>query len=435
MKKVLILTYYWPPSGGIGVQRWLQFARHLPENGWEPIIFTAKDANYPIIDQSLLERVPKGIEIHSVKAPEPNNIISLFFKNGDKSKGLYQLQQQSNTSTSPLKKLLWTIRGNFFIPDARMLWIGKSFKYLDSYLSENKVDAIISTGPPHSTHIIAQKINAKYNIPWISDFRDPWTSMDYLKKMNLKKFALRKHERLEKGVLQRSTHVMVVGKTIQNEFKEKYNIDSSIVYNGYSLTQTDSEKPVELDAKFTIVHTGSFLHNRNCNDLWSCLSDLVKADQKFASDLEIKLVGNVAPVVRESLEKYDLVKFTNFISHVDHNTAKTIQRSAQTLLLPIDRIENAEFVLTGKLFEYLQARRPILCIGPSKGDAADVIRSCSAGTVVDFDDTESLKRTIVEIYQKYCNSNNGSNSVGIEKYSYPELTKNVVVLLNNSIHD
>ena len=177
------------------------------------------------------------------------------------------------------------------------------------------------------------------------------------------------------------------------------------------------------------------MHNRNCNDLWNSLSELVKENQKFANDLEIKLIGNVAPVVRDSLKNYDLIKFTTFISHVDHITAKTMQRSAQLLLLPIDRIENAEFVLTGKLFEYLQARRPILCLGPSHGDAADVIRSCMAGYIVDFDDNALIKQAVRDCYLKYCNNNNYSKSIDIEKYSYSELSRKVVVLLNKSTHD
>lgn len=434
MKKVLIITYYWPPSGGIGVHRWLQFSKNFPSYGWEPIIFTAKNANYPVVDKSLLEQVPEKIEIHKVKVPEPNNLISLFNRKGNKNQKIYKLQQQNNVQTSSLKRLLWTIRGNFFIPDARMFWIKKSVRYLDNYLRENKIDAIISTGPPHSTHLIAQKIHKRFNIPWITDFRDPWTSMDYLKEMNLKQFALKKHKRLEELVLRNSTKVIVVGKTIQNEFKENYNIDSSIIYNGFQQSKENIGNQ-ELDKKFTIVHTGSFLHKRNCDDFWFCLSELTKTDKKFAHDLEIKLVGNVAPVVKESLIKYDLQKYTVFIQHVNHQKAKAIQRSAQILLLPIDRIENAEFVLTGKLFEYLQARRPIFCIGPTYGDAADVITSCSAGSVIDFDNIELMKEEISKKYHLYSIGENKSHSHGIERFSYMELAKEVAGLLNEITHD
>lgn len=431
MKKVLIITYYWPPAGGVGVQRWLQLSKHLQSNGWEPIIFTAKDANYPIIDENLTKQVPKEIETLQLKVPEPNNIIS-FFQRKNKSKNLYSLQQQSNVDKSFLKKLLWSIRGNFFIPDARMFWIKKSYKYLDKYLQKKSIDAIVSTGPPHSAHMIAKKVSDKHNLPWISDFRDPWTSMDYLKKMNLKKFAIRKHDRLEKSILLNSTYVTVVGKAIEQEFKEKYGIESVIINNGYN-NSDDEVDVIPLDSKFTITHTGSFLHNRNCNDLWSSLSQLVKENENFSNDLEIKLIGNIAPAVLESIERYGLMKYLNRINHVDHDTAKAIQRSAQLLLLPIDRIDNAEFVITGKMFEYLKAKRPILLLGPSKGDAADIIRSCSAGFVIDFDNTDLIKQTLVGIYQRYTDKNNECHSIGIEKYSYKELTKKVVELLDKSI--
>lgn len=434
MKKVLILTYYWPPSGGIGVQRWLQFSKNLPDYGWKPIIFTAKNANYPIVDEKLLTEVPENIEILRVRVPEPNNLVSLIKKSKNKSRSIYKLQQQSGAESSTLKRLLWTIRGNFFIPDARMFWINKSYRYLNKYLIDNKVDAIISTGPPHSAHLIAMRIQEKHRIPWISDFRDPWTSMDYLKQMNLKKFALKKHRKLEKAVLERSTHVMVVGRTIQNEFEKKYNIPVSLIYNGYNST-VDESVPVNLDKKFSIVHTGSFLHNRNCDDLWNSLAELVKSQPKFAQDLELKLVGNVAPIVATSIKNFGLSEFTTFIPHVNHATAKEIQMSAQLLLLPIDRIENAEFVLTGKLFEYLQAKRPIICIGPPHGDAADVINSCDAGTAIAFEDIARMKQVLLEKYKAFCDNNNTCNSVGIKQFSYSELTKKVVDLLNNEIHD
>lgn len=428
MNRVLIITYYWPPSGGIGVQRWLQFSKNLPDNGWKPVIFTVKGANYPIIDESLLKQVPENIEVHSVKSFEPNNILSFFKKGKNKNENIYKLQQQSSEKKSLFKKLLWTIRGNFFIPDARILWANKSFNYLDKYLVENPVDIIISTGPPHSSHLIAQKLKSKHNTPWISDFRDPWTSMDYLKQMNLKQFALKKQKRLEKSVLKNSTEVVVVGKTIQNEFKENYNIDSHIIYNGYSKLDGIIKSDV-LDSKFTITHTGSFLHHRNCNDLWRCLSELAVENESFSNALEIKLVGNIASIVTESIEKYNLTKYVNLIQQVDHAAAKAIQRSAQLLLLPIDRIENPEFVVTGKLFEYLQAKRPILFIGPSHGDAADIIRSCSAGSIVDFDDFDGLKKELTDKYDNYRNKNNESNSSNVERFSYPELTKQIVKLL------
>jgi len=432
MKRVLIITYYWPPSGGIGVQRWLQFSKNLADNGWEPVIYTAKDAAYPIIDENNLKQVPEGIEIHRVKAPEPNNLLSFFRKKGEKSKGVYKLQQQSNVKTSPVKKLMWFIRGNFFIPDARVFWIRRSVKYLDAYLAKNKIDAIVSTGPPHSCHVIGLKLNQKHGTPWVSDFRDPWTSMDYLKQMSLQKFAIKKHARLEKAVLEGSTNVIVVGRTIQKEFQENYNVESEVICNGYN-SSDETLQPDSLDTKFTIVHTGSFMHYRNTDELWAGLSELVRENESLAKHLEIKLVGNVAPIVLDSIERFGLTDYLNLIAHVDHQAAKLIQRSAQLLLLPIDRIENAEFVITGKLFEYLQAKRPIVMIGPAHGDAADIIRLCSAGSVINFEDIQLVKKVVTDKYEKFLNQSNDCHSTGIDQFSYVQLTKRVVEVLEKSI--
>ncbi|MBK8876933.1 MAG: glycosyl transferase family 1 [Bacteroidetes bacterium] len=434
-RKVLIITYYWPPAGGIGVHRWLQFSKNLPSFGWTPSIFTARDAQYPILDSNLLGKVPQGIEVHRVKVPEPNNLLTLFSNRSSKSKNIYKMQQQSDVDHSLFKKLLWFIRGNFFIPDARKFWIKPSFNYLSKLLATNPVDVIITTGPPHSTHLIGYKLHKEFNIPWISDFRDPWTSMDYLKKMNLSGFAMQKHAQMEKDVILNSNLVLVVGNAIQTEFREKYNVNCSVLHNGFE-GELSSKEVSDLDTKFTIVHVGSFLHNRNCNDLWAVLGEMQKADPQFARDLEIKLVGNVADVVLKSLEKYGLNNFLNHIHHVDHNTAKSYQRSAQVLLLPIDRIENPEFVVSGKIFEYLQANRPILLIGPANGDAAGILNECAAGDVCEFDDFGSIKNSVTKFYTKFRNNSNVCNSVNVEQFSYKNLTKRLVALLDDQIkHD
>ena len=434
MKKALIITYYWPPAGGIAVQRWLQLSKYFKDNLWEPIIFTVRNPNYPIFDHKLNQQVNNDIKIIKVNAPEPNNLISFFEKKSKQSDILYKLQQQSKVETSFWKKLLWSIRGNLFIPDSRMFWIKKSYKNLNKYLLNNKIDVIISTGPPHSAHMIAYRLNKKHKIPWVSDFRDPWTSMDYLKKMNLRKFAKQKHAKMEKLVLENSSQVIVVGKTIQKEFLEKYNIESEIIYNGYNPADQINDH-ILLDKKFSIVHTGSFLHYRNCDDLWQTLGELVNLDNSFSENLEIKLVGNIAPSVLNSIELFNLNNHVSITSHVDHLQAKIIQRSAQLLLLPIDRIENPEFVITGKIFEYLQAKRPILLIGPPKGDAAEIVKSCSAGLIADFNDTETLKKIILEKYSLFIDGKNHCNSVGFDKFSYPHLTKEVIKLLEKVIND
>ncbi len=224
---------------------------------------------------------------------------------------------------------------------------------------------------------------------------------------------------------------MVVGKTIANEFKENHGVDCELIFNGYN-PSIEEKSEVQLDFKFTIVHTGGLTHYRNCPDLWKVLGEMTRESEEFAAKLEIKLVGFAASNVYEAIEKAGLNPYLNKVPRVDHEESKRIQRSAQMLLLPIDRIENAEFVLTGKLFEYLQAKRPILLIGPSNGDAADIVLKTKAGDVIDFEDITKLKETLHSRFQLYLQNENNCLSEGIEQFSYPNLTKQLVGLLNNT---
>ncbi|HIP32150.1 MAG TPA: glycosyltransferase [Crocinitomicaceae bacterium] len=432
MKKVLIITYYWPPSGGAGVQRWLRFVKHLRENGYEPIIYTADNPNYALYDEKLLSQVPEGIRILKTKIKEPNNLLSKFSFGKKKEKGLYNTQQQKGNKRSFIQKVSWFVRGNFFIPDARFLWIKPSVKYLTQFLEKEKVDIIISSGPPHSLHLIAKKLNEKLDIPWIADFRDPWTSMDYLDEMYLTKWARKKHARLEKSIITAANEVVVVGNTMYNEYLENYNRKTKIIYNGFD-AKISQDVEVDLDGNFTIVHIGSFLKNRNCNDLWKVLAKLTQENENFRNQLEIRLIGNVAPVVLESIEANGLNQYLHKIAYIPFEETQKYLHSAQVLLLPIDRIPNADFVLTGKLFEYMKSKRPILLIGPSKGDAADIISSCNAGYCCDFDNEESIKETVLQLFEKFSKNENNIDSKNVEQFSGVELTKEMAKLFDANL--
>lgn len=431
MKKALILTYYWPPSGGAGVQRWLRFVKHLRNFGWEPVIYTVDNPQYAVYDESLINEIPEGIETIKLKINEPNNFFAkLSFLSKNNNSLIYNNQQQKDSKMSILQKTMWFIRGNLFIPDARCLWIKPSVKYLSKVLANNHYDIIVSSGPPHSLHLIAKELKEKFNIPWYADFRDPWTSMDYLKEMFLTTYAKRKHMRLEKSIIDSADEIIVVGRTMFNEFKENYNRDAVIIYNGYNEIKENSA-PFKLDEKFTIVHIGSFLKNRNCNDLWEVLSEMVDEDKSFSKNFEIKLVGKVDSIVLDAIEKYNLNAFLNKIDYVPFEKTQEYLYSAQILLLPIDRIANAEFVLTGKLFEYLKSKRPILLLGPTKGDAADILQSCKAGYCCDFDDKETIKKTLYYLYNLYLENNNNIDSVNVTQFSGYELTKKLALLFDN----
>jgi len=431
MKKVLIVVYYWPPSGGAGVQRWLRFVKNLRAFGWEPTIYTAKDADYPVFDEKLFDEIPEGVETWRHKVPEPNKLISkLFFWQKGKDSLIYKNQQQVGNDNSFVKKSLWWLRGNFFIPDARFLWVNPSFRFLKKKIKKGDFDVVVSTGPPHSLHLIGSKISKEFDIPWVADFRDPWVNMDYLKAIKLTKYATAKHQELEKHVVTTASKVVVVGKTMRDEFKTNYDVDSSIIHNGYNTTIELSDSTI-LDDKFSIVHVGSFLPKRNCSDLWKVLSVLVAKDDLFAQKLEIKLIGNVSPDILNSLVEYKLDKYLNKIDYIEYEKTLIHLQKAQVLLLPIDRIDNPEFVITGKIFEYLNAKRPILVIGPTQGDAAHLVEDCQAGYCSDFDDLEKIEQIVLDIYQLFLKNKNTINSVNVSNYSGYELTRKLAGLFDS----
>lgn len=422
-KKVLIIAYYWPPSGGSGVQRWLRFVKNLRSFGWEPTVYTAKTSNYPVYDEKLVQEIPEGIETLKLEVPEPNELIAkLLFWKKDTSNALYQNQEQAGTSKSFLKRFLWWVRGNFFIPDARFLWIKPSVKYLKQQLDPNEYDLVVSTGPPHSLHLIGMQVAKAFQLPWVADFRDPWVSMDYLQAVQLTGFAERKHERLEKQVITEADKVLVVGRTMSREFEEKHGVQPVVIHNGYT-EKKEEQTEATLDSTFSIVHVGSINPNRNCDDLWATLAELIESTPGFAQDLEIKLIGNVAPDVIRSIKQYKLEPYLTKIDYIKYAATIPHLRAAQVLLLPINRVPNAEFVITGKIFEYLNARRPILLLGPRLGDAADIVENCKAGTCCEFDDLEAIQEAVQTYYTRFQNGVNQIDSVNVESYSSYELTR------------
>jgi len=411
LKRVLIITYYWPPSGGSGVQRWLKFAKYLPQHGWQPVIYTPSNPEMPSEDLSLLADVPPEAEIITRKILEPYSIYK-------KVMGMKQEEQintgflSENEKPGKLEEVMRWVRGNFFIPDARKFWIKPSIKHLTKYLAENPVDAIISTGPPHSMHLIALALKQKLGIRWVADFRDPWTNIDFYADLHLSKRADAKHRKLEKQVLSWADKVVVIGPTMQAEFNEmllhtpvqadRTNQGNKVVVipNGFdaddlaagsharsaagSAKQQTSETP--LDPYFTIAHIGSFSPARNAPQLWKAIAAACQQDAYFKERLRIKVVGKLDASVRKSIEEAGILDRLIQIPYLPHDEVMAEQRKSHVLLLIVNRSKNAKGILTGKIFEYLVAERPILAIGPPQGDLDYLLQEVGAGTVINWDE-------------------------------------------------
>ena len=433
-KKVLIITYYWPPSGGAGVQRWLKFVKYLPKYGWEPIIYTPENGEIPVVDESLAKDIPEGTKVLKTNIWEPYSVYKKFVgqKKDEKINTGFLTEFKKTKKTKKTKKpkkaekaAVW-IRGNFFIPDARKFWIKPSVKYLTKYFKENPVDAIISTGPPHSMHLIALKLKQKIGVKWFADFRDPWTNIDYYKDLMLTSLADKKHIRLEKQVLETADSVISIGKTMADEFYDLGAKKVEVITNGYDITENVE---VELDKKFSIAHIGTLVKSRNPFELWNVLADLVEENKTFSESLDIKLVGKVDINVMNSIKENGLDKYLTKIDYLPHNEVILEQRKTQLLLLLVNRTPNAKGILTGKFFEYLSAKRPICVIGPKDGEIAKIVNETKAGFVTDYNNESALKNEILKSFEAFLKGNLNIQSSGIEKYSRENLTKELVNLM------
>jgi len=414
MRKVLIITYYWPPSGGSGVQRWLKFAKYLPQYGWQPVIYTPENPDFAIEDQSLLQDVSPDTEVLKTKIWEPYEIYKAL--TGNKGEKVNVAYAAGGKKGGAIHKLALALRGNLLIPDPRCFWINPSVKYLSEYLRNNPVDAIISTGPPHSMHIIALKLHRKTNIPWIADFRDPWTNIDFYKELNLTWLADKLHHRREQQVISEADCVVSVTPTWCSEFEAKGPKKIALVHNGYDEADVAGQD-VAVDEEFSLVHIGSVNAARNPKVLWKALSELLPENKELASQIKIKLVGNIEAVVFEDIEKYRLGDYVEKVGYLSHKDAVAFQQKAQMLLLLINNTPNANGILTGKLYEYMASGRATLAIGPSGSDIAKVLNQTGSGAIVDFDDVEGMKKMLLDLFAKYQTGTLTSSASGYEQYS------------------
>lgn len=424
LKKILIITYYFPPAGGPGVQRWLKFVKYLPDFGIQPIVYIPENPTYPIIDEGLLSEVSDKAIIIKKKIIEPYGLASVFSKNKTKkiSSGIISNARKQTR----LEQLLIWIRGNLFIPDARVLWVKPSVRYLEKYIQENNIETIITSGPPHSLHLIGLHLKKNLTIKWIADFRDPWTTIGYHKALRLSDYSKKKHKTLEKTVLNTADTIIVTSNTTKIEFQAITNKPIEVITNGFDVEKVE---PQSLDEKFTLAHIGSLLSERNPIILWQVLSELVKEVSDFSNHFQLKLIGTVSQEILDTLQRYNLNEFINYLGYVSHQEAIAHQRKSQVLLLVEINSEDTMSIIPGKLFEYMVSERPILAIGPRGSDFAEIITTTNTGVFFDYGEKDKLKSVILNYYNQFLEGKLKSNAVGLQQYSRKNLTEKLAKLI------
>lgn len=411
LKPVLIVTYYWPPSGGAGVQRWLKFSKYLPSYGWRPIVFTPENPDFDLKDESLVHDIHPEVEVLKFPIWEPYSI----FKKLSGQKELKQGQILEDANNSLLKQLAVWLRGNLFVPDPKIFWVKPASNYLLSILETNHIRHVITTGPPHSLHLIGKRLKMKVpSLTWVADFRDPWTQWEILQEMKITAPLWKRHQKLEQEVIKVSDALLVTSQSARDEFKRLGARSVKVITNGYD---DADEMPEQLnrDQKFILSHVGMLSRQRNPKNLWKAIDALAVTH----ADMALKLIGILSDEVRNEVEQHvALKKCTTIEPSVPHQEVFSLYAQSNVLILIQTQTERLQTQLPGKLFEYLRAKKPILAIGDVHSDLATILRECNAGKCFDYDDYTGIKEFLEAAYEQQLDL----TYENIEQYSRHQLT-------------
>jgi len=428
-KKILIITYYWPPAGGPGVQRWLKFAKYLPESGWNPVIYTPENPSYPLLDESLLKDIPQNLEIIKTKIWEPYQLAEKLNKSNKKFKaGQFDVGKNQSWKS---RLSIW-VRGNFFIPDARVFWVKPSIKFLEQYLKENKIDVVVTSGPPHSLHMIGLGLKKKFpNLKWIADFRDPWTEISYYKHLKLTKNSDRKHRQLESAVFKNADITLATSYTDAENFR-KSGANAICITNGFD--ESDASSPtVATDEKkqktFTLSYIGVLEQLRNPENFWKILAELVKENKEFADNFTLKFAGRIDDKILQSIENSNLKNHILNLGYISHDKAVEEMVNSNLLLITNFPNKSSKGIIPGKIFEYLATGKQIISFGPNDADVARILTETAAGKHFSYEDSNVIKDFILEKFELWKKGSLLENTQNIEQFSRKNLTKKLAEIL------
>ncbi len=410
-KRLLLLTYYWPPAAGAGVQRWLKMVKYLAAQGWQCTVYCPSNAPYAQLDESLARDLPPSVQVIGTRAVDASRLMAQKAKNGKNTTPV------DSGSVKSQKGLVKWLRANLFIPDAKMLWIIPSTRYLQRWLRENPQDVLISTGPPHTMHLIARRLKRKTGIPWLADFRDPWVKIDYMHHLPLTTWAKRIHEKQERSVLLEADAVTIVTPGWQADYQAIRPHGIHLVPNGYDPADFEGLQAYRPTLPLTLLHIGQLNADRNPRPLWEAIANLHTQKRISPELLQVKLIGAVDGVIRQEVEQKGIATYLDYHPSVPHSSVPQELKSAGALLLSINDTPTAKSILTGKVYEYLASGRPIICLGPKDGDAARLMEETHSGQTFGRNETQTLADHLLALIAQLKNGRLEVQQQNVEKYS------------------
>ncbi len=394
MKKVLVITYYWPPAGGPGVQRWLKLTKYLAELQVEVHVLTVRpeNATYPLRDTSLLGEVNQKVRVHATATRE---LFSLYKRASGRKEVPFSGFANESDRPGPRQKLSRFIRGNFFLPDARKSWNRYAYAEAARIIKKEGISTVITTSPPHSTQLIGLKLKRELGLRWIADFRDPWTDIYYYKKFYPTALAKKIDRKWERQVLEGADEVITVSADLKRLFLEKSSHLKTehfhVIPNGFD--PDDFRGTVEKDASqpFTILYAGTL------TDQYPIEAFLIQLRQShIKTKVRLRFIGRRDEKSQKTLMNFDGDLAIEMEDYIPKDRLNIELLRSDALLLVIPDIENNKGILTGKLFDYIGAKKPIIAIGPPLGDAGELIKQCEAGAMFGYDDYTGLENLLTE---------------------------------------
>lgn len=428
-KKVLIVTYYWPPSGGSGVQRWLKFVKYLHRQGWEPYVCTPDNPSFTIKDSSLEKDIPDAVEVFKLPIWEPYQLF-FWLQRLVGNKNIQQTDFVSTGKRSLFQRISSWIRGNLFVPDARIFWVKPTVRFLTDIIQANDIHRVITTGPPHSIHLIGLRLKKKFqNINWIADFRDPWSEWDLLDTLSLSGWAKSRHQKLEREVLTVADRVITIAPYHVARFEALGNRKVDLITNGFDEEDFGASQSTR-NSKFTIRHIGVVDELRDPRPFIEALKIAIEEDPDLAPLINVEFIGSVNSRFQKLVtDDPQLSRLVSFTSPIPHSELLAVYNHTDLLLLVLAHTSIAPGNLPGKFFEYLASGKPILGIGPAQGDASEILRQTGAGLVLEREDVHQIVKALTSYYLSW-KKGEPNKSSGVDKYTRKTLTDQLIKLLD-----